>query len=152
ILDIRHRVIKSDNSWRWMLTRASPIIDSNGNIEKWLGTSTDIDECVQIETKLSSTEERLKLLIDSIHIGVWSWDISSNIVEVDDNVLEMYESDRESFGSLRNVVKKIHPDDIDRVLAEVDQSLKERTIFDTEFRTKDNGKVLVARGKISWDD
>jgi len=33
-----------DGEYRWFLTRAYPILDVNGNIERWIGTNTDITE------------------------------------------------------------------------------------------------------------
>ncbi len=35
---------KHDGEYRWFLTRAFPVKDANGNIERWLGTNTDIHE------------------------------------------------------------------------------------------------------------
>lgn len=42
--EIEHRLkMAADGSYRWHLARATPLKDSNGNIIKWVGTSTDID-------------------------------------------------------------------------------------------------------------
>jgi len=35
---------RHDGEYRWFLTRAYPVIDTNGNIERWIGTNTDITE------------------------------------------------------------------------------------------------------------
>jgi PAS domain S-box-containing protein len=32
----------ADGAYRWFLTRAYPVKDTNGNIERWIGTNTDI--------------------------------------------------------------------------------------------------------------
>ncbi len=39
-----HRFKRHDNEYRWQLSRAIPQRDENGNIQMWVGTSTDIDE------------------------------------------------------------------------------------------------------------
>lgn len=39
-----HRFRKFDGSYRWQLSRALPVKDSEGKIQMWVGTSTDIDE------------------------------------------------------------------------------------------------------------
>lgn len=38
----QYRCRRHDGVWRWMLGRALPLRDVNGNIIKWLGTCTDI--------------------------------------------------------------------------------------------------------------
>ncbi len=35
---------RHDGEYRWFLTRAYPVKDSNNNIERWIGTNTDIDD------------------------------------------------------------------------------------------------------------
>ena len=39
-----HRFRKHDGEYRWQLSRAIPQRDEQGNIQMWVGTSTDIDE------------------------------------------------------------------------------------------------------------
>jgi PAS domain S-box-containing protein len=41
---IEHRFRRRDGKYRWQLSRALPVIDNNGVIQMWVGTSTDIDE------------------------------------------------------------------------------------------------------------
>ncbi|MEO7210790.1 MAG: PAS domain-containing protein, partial [Chitinophagaceae bacterium] len=35
---------RHDGEYRWFLTRAYPVKDANGNVERWIGTNTDINE------------------------------------------------------------------------------------------------------------
>ncbi len=42
-----------DGEYRWFLTRAMPIRDSGGNIVRWFGTNTDINDRKQLEEELS---------------------------------------------------------------------------------------------------
>lgn len=39
-----HRFRNKNNEYRWFLSRAAPQLDEFGNVEKWVGTSTDIDD------------------------------------------------------------------------------------------------------------
>lgn len=41
-----HRLRKKDGQYRWMLSRAIPIKDVNGQITKWFGASTDLTEMI----------------------------------------------------------------------------------------------------------
>jgi PAS domain S-box-containing protein len=41
---LEHRFLKNDGTYRWQLSRAAPQKDATGNIQMWVGTSTDIHE------------------------------------------------------------------------------------------------------------
>jgi PAS domain S-box-containing protein len=41
---LEHRFLKNDGTYRWQLSRAAPQKDTTGNIQMWVGTSTDIHE------------------------------------------------------------------------------------------------------------
>ena len=43
-LSMESRIRAGDGSYRWFQTRAMPMLDDEGRIIEWLGTSTDIDE------------------------------------------------------------------------------------------------------------
>jgi PAS domain S-box-containing protein len=43
------RVRRRDGEYRWFLIRAVPLRDETGNIVKWYGTNTDIDDRKQVE-------------------------------------------------------------------------------------------------------
>ena len=42
--DIEYRLRRHDGEYRWTLGRALPLRNDNGEIERWLGTSTDIHD------------------------------------------------------------------------------------------------------------
>jgi signal transduction histidine kinase/CheY-like chemotaxis protein len=54
------RLRRADGVYRWHLARASAGRDSHGQIIKWFGTNTDIDEQKQTEEALRKSEERLQ--------------------------------------------------------------------------------------------
>ena len=39
-----HRFRNKNNEYRWFLSRAAPQLDESGNVTKWVGTCTDIDD------------------------------------------------------------------------------------------------------------
>ncbi len=43
---------RHDGEYRWFLTRVHPLNDSNGNVVRWVGTSTDIDDQKTFQEKL----------------------------------------------------------------------------------------------------
>lgn len=48
IYSVEHRIKMSDGSFKWHLSRALPQKDKNGQVIKWFGTATDIDEAKKL--------------------------------------------------------------------------------------------------------
>jgi PAS domain S-box-containing protein len=59
----RHR--GADGQYRWFLARGVPLKDSQGQIIRWYGTNTDIND-------RREAEGRLRLVIDTLPAMVWS--------------------------------------------------------------------------------
>lgn len=55
--ELEHRMRQTDGSYRWVLTRAQPLLDAAGNVSHWFGTSTDIHERKEAESLLRRTEK-----------------------------------------------------------------------------------------------
>lgn len=59
-----HRFRRSDGIYRWQLSRAIPQTDANGNIQMWVGTSTDIHEqktfAQELENQVQQRTSELK--------------------------------------------------------------------------------------------
>ncbi len=47
-----------DGEYRWFLSRALPIRDAEGKIERWFGTNTDIEEVRRADEKLKDADRR----------------------------------------------------------------------------------------------
>lgn len=65
-----HRFRRYDGEYRWQLSRATPQKDSAGNIQMWVGTSTDIQEIKELDHQkdlfISIASHELKTPVTSI--------------------------------------------------------------------------------------
>ncbi len=50
-----------DGKYRWFLSRAFPIRDTNGKISRWFGTNTDITELRETQEELKEAQKNLQL-------------------------------------------------------------------------------------------
>ena len=66
------RLRRADGQYRWFALRAVPLRDQRGDIVKWYGTTTDIDDRKQAETRVRQAERELRLAIDTIPALVWT--------------------------------------------------------------------------------
>ncbi len=60
--DVEFRLRRHDGVYRWFKTRAIPLLDSRGQVVKWFGSNTDIEDYKFAEIKMRTQLERLDLL------------------------------------------------------------------------------------------
>jgi PAS domain S-box-containing protein len=70
--ELEARLRRFDGEYRWFLFRAEPLRDELGNIVKWYGSSTDIDDRKRTEEALRQSEQRFR---DYAETGSdWLWE------------------------------------------------------------------------------
>jgi signal transduction histidine kinase/CHASE3 domain sensor protein/ActR/RegA family two-component response regulator len=62
--ELEHRFVRPNDSPAWILSRAVPILDDQGNIVEWFGTASDINARKEAESKARAQLARLALLSD----------------------------------------------------------------------------------------
>jgi PAS domain S-box-containing protein len=107
------RLRRADGQYRWFLIRTVPLRDGQGNIVKWYGTSTDIEDRKRAEDALRESEDRLRHVVDTIPAIVWSALPDGSVEFVNDRWLQYTGLSREDSLGWRWTAT-IHPDDIAR--------------------------------------
>jgi formate hydrogenlyase transcriptional activator len=69
--EVRSR--RSDGQYRWQLDRGVPLRDEDGNIVKWYGVTTDIEDRKRAEDKIREQETELRQMLDLApqHVAVY---------------------------------------------------------------------------------
>ena len=62
-VEFEFRMRRHDGAWRWFQVRAVPLCDEHGQIVKWFGTNTDIDDRKRVEAALRQSHEELEKLV-----------------------------------------------------------------------------------------
>lgn len=111
-------------------------------------TSTDIND-------VAYAQERLRLCLSSIKMGVWDWDVVNDVLTWDPSLYELYDVREEDFrGAFEAWESTVHPDDKERSKHELHQALYGDIPFDTSFRViTGNGdiRVIAAKGRVEKD-
>ena len=130
------RVRRADGEYRWMLHRSVPLCDEHGDIVKWFGSSIDIEDRKQAET-------RLKTLIDAIPQQIWSC--------TPDGIVDNCNARWRSYTGLEledlrgfDWLTIIHPDDRDRAIKAWQESVANGTPHEHEARHR------AADGTYRW--
>ena len=143
----------------WMDLHYSPVLGEDGLPMGTLCLVHETTERVLAEKALARSEERLSLALSgSSLVGTWDWDIANNVVTADDKFAEMYGIDplRAGLGvEIEQFFDAIHPDDRERVSAEIAAAVADGSNYRSEYRLlcKEGGGVrwIVASGRARQD-
>jgi len=61
--------------FHWVSAKAVPLRDGDGSIREWVGVLMDVEERRQAEDALRTSEERLRLAIETTALGIWDVDL-----------------------------------------------------------------------------
>jgi formate hydrogenlyase transcriptional activator len=64
--DLDGRFRRFDGEFRWFLFRGSPLRDESGNVVKWYGTNTDLEDRKRAELELQKAFAEIKILKDRL--------------------------------------------------------------------------------------
>jgi PAS domain S-box-containing protein len=120
------RLRRADGEYRWFLVRTAPLRDEQGNVAKWYGTSTDIED-------RKRAEMAARALIDAIPQQIWSGPPDGTTDYCNDRWrsytgLEL--EDVQGYGWQTMV----HPEDRERVLRAWHEAVANGTPFEQEER------------------
>jgi PAS domain S-box-containing protein len=115
-VDTEARIRRFDSSYRWFLIRANPLKDEAGNILKWYGTCIDIEDRKRAEEALRQSEERARLMVDSIDGQIMTATPKGEVEFVNQQVLDYFGKSLEELKDWRTN-NAIHPEDFPRALA-----------------------------------
>jgi diguanylate cyclase (GGDEF)-like protein/PAS domain S-box-containing protein len=145
--EIEYRLRHHSGEYRWALVRAVPLRNEQGEIERWLGTCTDIHEAKQTEVALAESEERYRALIQASTAMVWRAAPDGSILEGWGWKEFSTQAPHEYEG--HGWLNAVHPDDRERVVAVWQRLREQRQPGEVEYRalTKDGEyRWVLARG------
>jgi signal transduction histidine kinase len=79
--DDQFRMLGADGKYRWFLTRAEPLRDSDGKVRYWVGVNIDIDDGKRASEALDAIRERMGRATQSAAIAEISASLSHSIVQ-----------------------------------------------------------------------
>ncbi|MEO6719352.1 MAG: PAS domain-containing protein [Ferruginibacter sp.] len=165
-----HRLRNHEGEYRWHLSRALPQKGTHGELQRWVGTSTDIQDQKNLSQKLEQqVNERTKelgevnkeLLIknnifsqaeENALIGSYAWNLQTGALDYSDNLFRLFGYEPNEFvPSFEKYLSLIHPDDREQVIKNGEATMANKVLYANIHRviTKD-GKIkhLRASGKM----
>src|SRR5713226_6754929 len=141
-----NRLRRADGEFRWHQTRGEPLRDREGQIVQWYGLSVDIDERKKAEERLRRSESYLAEAQRLSHTGTWVLDAKAmRYLHWSDEAYRIWGFDPlQGPPGRENMWQRIHPDDRDTVWEEVQEALRQKRDFSSEFR------ILLPDGTIKY--
>ncbi len=110
------RFRRVDGEYRWHLQRGVPLRDEAGNIVKWYGVVTDIEDRKRAEESLRSSEAFLAEAQRLSQTGSFGCRLSTGEMFWSEETFRIYGYDRSTQPAVERVLERVHPED--RVLVQ----------------------------------
>ena len=150
------RMRRADGEYRWFLVRTAPLRDEQGNLVKWYGVSTDIEDLKRAEEALKESQRRLEEAQRIAHVGHWERDLETRRITWSDEIYRILGLPLEERDSPRTEwLDVVHPEDRPRLSVAIEEMLRGIRRLDMEFRiVRPNGEVrfLHSQGDVIRDE
>jgi len=147
--ETEYRIRRADGIYRWHIVRALPIVDDHGVVQRWVGTSTDIED--QKSTAYKLQQQVAERTAERDRMWRYSTDVML-VVTLDGWVVAVNPAftrllgweELEVIGT--SLYKLIHPDDMAASMAEMASLAEGRHTFKFENRTlcKGGGHAILS--------
>lgn len=137
--------LRADGSAGHMEVSVAPVTCSGGAPRFGVAVFSDITERKRAERELRTSRDKLALALDAIQAGVSFWDFEKNRTEWNPRQFELlgYAPGSVEPGHAA-LVDRLHHEDRERVLAELERSIREREDFVMDYR------VRLPGGEVRW--
>lgn len=134
----------------------APVFAAGGRVAGIFNQGTETTARLSAERALRASEERLEYALGASEtVGTWDWDIPNDRVVADARFARIYGVDRELAAGgapIAQFFALVHPDDLARLKASIDEALETGSPFSQEYRLVDrDGSIrwVSARGRVT---
>lgn len=103
---------------------------------------------------MDNLKESLDFALQSAGMGTWDIDLLTNTVQCSQEMLDLWEVKAEEFNGQRSLLqKKVHPDDVEKMRLAIDRAIKNRCIYELEYRIilkNENLRWVKSRGRCTY--
>src|SRR5713226_9631248 len=142
--ELETRIRRYDGEYRWFLIRIVPQLDSEGNLVRWFGSNTDIEDRKRAETKLLEEERELRQITDAIPQAIVVQDPSGSTLYANQAALDYTGLTMQDVVTSDFRARIFHPEDLERLREERRAALARGLPFEIEQR------ALGKDGQYRW--
>ena len=138
------RLRRFDGEYRWFLFQAEPLRDEAGNIVKWYGSSTDIEDRKRAEEELRRSEAKLAEAQRVSQTGSFVWNASTGERFGSKEFFRILGFDEPRSVTFEMVLQRAHPEDRAFVEETIDRATRDEKDLDYEHR------LLMPDGSVKY--
>src|ERR1700724_3359497 len=142
--ELETRIRRYDGEYRWFLIRVVPQFDAEGNVVRWFGSNTDIEDRKRTEKKLLEEERELRRITDAIPQTIVVLDPDGHPLYANQAMLDYTGLTMQDVVASDFRARTYHPEDLERVREERKAGLARGLPFEIEQRT------LRKDGQYRW--
>ncbi|MDB5576734.1 MAG: hypothetical protein JWR80_1910 [Bradyrhizobium sp.] len=132
--ELEARLRRFDGEYRWFLFRAVPLRDESGNILKWYGSSTDIEDRKRTENALRQSEAYLAQAQRLSLTGTFGWRVATGENTWSMETFRIFGYDEASSATVDMVLARTHPEDRAAVRKAIDRASSNQDDYDHAYR------------------
>jgi PAS domain S-box-containing protein len=133
--ECEYRALGKDGKYRWFLVRYNPLLDPQGDIERWYVTGSDIQDRKETEEALRKSVRQFRLLVETIPALVWRSTPEGDLDYLNKRAVEYLGHTAESLSGGR-WLELVHPDQRETTLQRWLQSASTGTAYQDEYRLR----------------
>src|SRR5713226_6328430 len=142
--ELETRIRRYDGEYRWFLIRVVPQFDVEGNVVRWFGSNTDIEDRKRAEKKLLEEERELRRITDALPQTIVVLDAQGHALYANQAMLDYTGLTMEDVVTSDYRASIFHPEDLERVREERKAGLARGLPFEIEQR------ALREDGQYRW--
>jgi len=134
--ELETRIRRYDGEYRWFLIRVVPQLDAEGNVVRWFGSNTDIEDRKQAEKKLLDDERELRRITDAIPQTIVVQDPSGHPLYANQAALDYTGLTMQDVVTSDFRARICHPEDLERLRQDRQAALARGLPFEIEQRAR----------------
>jgi formate hydrogenlyase transcriptional activator len=134
--ELETRIRRYDGEYRWFLIRVVPQLDTEGNLVRWFGSNTDIEDRKRAEQKLLEEERELRRITDAIPQAIVVQDPGGHALYANQAVLDYTGLTMQDVVTSDFRAKIFHAEDLEKLREERQAALARGLPFEIEQRAR----------------
>lgn len=139
VMNFTNRYRCKDGTYRWLAWASTP------HENTIYAAAHDITEIKNAQVEVNLAKNKLELAIKGAEIGIWEWDLATNVTTWDERMEAMFGFDPGTFGKdYASFRERLHPDDVAMTEEAIRKALEEDVQYDVVYR------VIWKTGEIRY--
>ena len=141
---MQYRLRRNDGEYRWISDQGVPRHDPEGRFAGYIGSCVDVTELVNKDQALRDSEERMRVAAEAVNLSIWEWELSKDEIWATNARRALLGLPASGKIALTDFVRRLHPEDRDRVQQIIDDAIHSGEDFDSEYR------LILPDGVVRW--